>query len=130
MQTNKLILPVSIILGCIILGGFFYAIQISKQSSIEKQQQINIQQKQMEVDIKQAENKIQENQLQDCLNFAGQEFKRITAISNNVWGTMCQDSVKQGGITQDGCNSGMIESLDEDKAKKEKDIDSCYKRFK
>ncbi|MSU44951.1 hypothetical protein EXS45_02115 [Candidatus Nomurabacteria bacterium] len=42
MDKNKLILPVSILLGCIILGGFFYASQVSKQNSIEKQQQIEL----------------------------------------------------------------------------------------
>lgn len=130
MDKYKLILPISILSGCIILGIFFYAIQVKKQESIEKQQQINIQQKQAEVDREQAEKEVQKIQLEDCLNIADKEFKRITTISNNLWGTMCQDLVKQGRITQDGCNSGMIESLNEDKAKKEKDIDNCYKRFK
>jgi len=32
-------------LGCIVLGGFFYASQISKQKSIEKQQQVELQAK-------------------------------------------------------------------------------------
>ena len=41
----KLTLPVTILLSCIILGGFFYASQVSKQRSIEKQQQIELQAK-------------------------------------------------------------------------------------
>jgi len=41
----KLVLPISILLGCIILGGFFYASQVNKQRSIEKQQQIELQAK-------------------------------------------------------------------------------------
>ena len=32
MDKNKLILPISILLGCIILGGFYYASQINKQN--------------------------------------------------------------------------------------------------
>lgn len=39
MKNIKLTLPATILLGCIILGGFFYASQISKQKSIERQQQ-------------------------------------------------------------------------------------------
>ncbi len=38
----KLSIPLAIILGCLILGGAFYMIQASKQKSIEKQQQIEL----------------------------------------------------------------------------------------
>lgn len=38
MDRKKIILPISILLGCIILGGFFYAGQVNKQQSIERQQ--------------------------------------------------------------------------------------------
>ena len=40
MNKNKLILPVSIIIGCFILGGFFYLVQLNKQSSIKEQQKL------------------------------------------------------------------------------------------
>jgi len=43
MDKHKFILSISILLGCIILGGFIYASQISKQESIKKQQQIKLQ---------------------------------------------------------------------------------------
>lgn len=42
MQKEKLILPVSILLASLVLGGFFYASQINKQESIERQQRIKI----------------------------------------------------------------------------------------
>ena len=42
MSKNKLMLPVSILLGCIILGGFYYANEVSKRRTIEKQQAIQI----------------------------------------------------------------------------------------
>ena len=65
MNKKNLFLPISIVLGCIILGGFFYAIQIQKQQSIERQQQAELNQKQVELkaeaDAKQA---TQEEQLQ------------------------------------------------------------------
>lgn len=40
MDKNKWILPVSILLGCVILGGFYYGSQVSKQRSVDKQQAI------------------------------------------------------------------------------------------
>ena len=45
MGKNKLILPVSILLGAIVLGGFLYASQVSKQRSIEKQNQLELESK-------------------------------------------------------------------------------------
>lgn len=40
---NKLSLPAVILIASIILGGFYYASQVSKQRSIEKQQEIKLQ---------------------------------------------------------------------------------------
>jgi len=45
MDKNKLVLPVSILVGCIVLGGFYYASEANKQASIEKQQQVELQAK-------------------------------------------------------------------------------------
>jgi len=39
---KRFIIPSSILLGCVILGGFFYASQINKQKSIEKQKQMDL----------------------------------------------------------------------------------------
>lgn len=36
MNKQKLVLPISILLGCIILGGFYYVVQLNKQSFAEK----------------------------------------------------------------------------------------------
>jgi len=41
-KINKLILPATILIASLILGGFFYASQTNKQRSIEKQQLIKI----------------------------------------------------------------------------------------
>ena len=38
-KLNNLSLPAVILIASIILGGFFYATQVNKQSSIERQQQ-------------------------------------------------------------------------------------------
>ena len=39
---EKLILPITILLACAILGGFLYATQISKQKSIERQESLRL----------------------------------------------------------------------------------------
>lgn len=41
-KTNKLSLPVVILISSIVIGGFYYASQVSKQNSIERQQVIKI----------------------------------------------------------------------------------------
>ncbi len=44
-KINKLTLPATILIASVIIGGFIYASQVSKQKSIEKQQQIELQAK-------------------------------------------------------------------------------------
>lgn len=59
-KNNKLILPITILVASVIVGGFIYASQISKQKSIEKQQQTEIYSKQLELDAKkEADTKIE-----------------------------------------------------------------------
>jgi hypothetical protein len=42
-KINKIPLPITILLGCIILGGFYYATETSKEASIERQHQADLQ---------------------------------------------------------------------------------------
>lgn len=44
-KNNKLTLPIAILIASVIVGGFIYASQMSKQQSIEKQQQAELQAK-------------------------------------------------------------------------------------
>lgn len=44
-KINNLSLPVTILIASIILGGFYYITQVSKQNSIEEQQRIELQAK-------------------------------------------------------------------------------------
>ena len=39
-KLHKLMLPITILVACLILGGFYYLTERNKQASIEKQQQI------------------------------------------------------------------------------------------
>ncbi len=42
INKEKLILPVTILIASFILGGFYYASEVGKQRSIERQQQFKI----------------------------------------------------------------------------------------
>lgn len=56
-MNNKIIIPISILLASIILGGFFYASQINKQRSIERQQEMKIAEDRRVEEAKQAQEK-------------------------------------------------------------------------
>ena len=42
-KTTKLAIPATIIIASLILGGFYYASQVNKQKSIERQQELKLQ---------------------------------------------------------------------------------------
>ena len=44
-KPNELSLPIVILIASVILGGSYYGVQVNKQKSIEKQQQIELQAK-------------------------------------------------------------------------------------
>jgi len=47
-KNSKLSLSATILLGCFILGGFYYATETNKQKSIERQQQVELRAQQAE----------------------------------------------------------------------------------
>jgi len=47
-KINKLTLPATILIASLILGGFYYATQVNKQKSIERQQQLELEQEHKE----------------------------------------------------------------------------------
>ncbi|MFW6026652.1 MAG: hypothetical protein ACOCRX_09945 [Candidatus Woesearchaeota archaeon] len=79
MNKEKLVLPTSILLGCLILGGFYYASQVNKQRSIERQQQIEIErekQERIDKELKEQEAKEEEQQaLNDCISDAEYNYQ-------------------------------------------------------
>jgi len=52
IKNFRLTLPITILLSCIVLGGFFYATQVIKQRSIEKQQRLDLQAKSLQEELK------------------------------------------------------------------------------
>ena len=84
-KINKLSLPAVILIASVIFGGFYYASQVSKQKSIEKQQQIKIEQErqdQLAKELKEQEVKAEVDKraelnaflLDDCLNTASKNY--------------------------------------------------------
>jgi hypothetical protein len=83
LDLNKLIVPVAIVIGSLIIGGFYYATQINRQVSIERQQRLEFE----EAKIKQlAEDEIKQKEYlaqrkSDCLdiyNTEGAKWENVT----------------------------------------------------
>ncbi len=55
---HKLYVPISILVGCLVLGGFYYATEASKEASVERQQQVELasQQAQQAADLQAKQN--------------------------------------------------------------------------
>lgn len=64
---NTLILPVTVLMASVILGSFYYMSQVSKQRSIEKQQQLEFQLKQSELDAKKEASEKLEKEKRDVM---------------------------------------------------------------
>lgn len=77
-KINKLSLPTTIIIASLIFGGFFYASQVNKQKSIERQQQAEMEQKkqeQLDEELKEQEAKGEaEKTLSSCIDEAEQRY--------------------------------------------------------
>jgi hypothetical protein len=96
MDKHKLLLPISILLGCIVLGGFFFATQVIKQRSIEKQQQIELRVK-IEADRVKAEQDAADKETQKATESFNNNLKCQTLLKdlkqrwNNVVGIYYSD---------------------------------------
>ncbi len=83
-KMNKLSLPITILIAAIILGGFYFASELNKQKSIEKQQQAALQAKNEEL-IQQKEQHDRDfdaSQKEACLAI----YKQESSKWNNVDG--------------------------------------------
>jgi len=122
---EKIILSVTILLASIILGGFYYATQISKQKSIEKQQQIKLQ---AEKELKKKEENILEKQKNEkrkkdiayalCVENAEDNYWRYMELN----GTGKRDDKK-------GVNAYQ-ETWDVADKNKQQDIQNCFNQHK
>jgi len=139
-KINKLILPATIIVTSLILGGFFYASQVNKQKSIEGQQQVKIEQEkqdQLDEELKEQKNKEQAEQLLNaCIANADNSLE-------NSFISLCKDDERISGSDEANCLMGTIDDkvsymtasslydslfkriLD----KREKDKAECFRRY-
>lgn len=100
MDTSKLIVPGSIVVGCAILGGVYYASEINKQESIERQQAAEIREKAAE---REAEEERQEkeyiaSQKANCLNIyqtEQDEWSNVTGWDYNEVTDTCYVTYKE-----------------------------------
>jgi len=74
---NKLSISATIVISSLILGGFYYASQVSKQKSIENQQRIELAQIEKEKEDELLRKEEKENNLSMCLEES--EYQRSTA---------------------------------------------------
>lgn len=74
---DKLLIPVSILIGSIILGWFYYSVQENKQKSIERQQQAELMEKK-----EQQKREFSASQKESCLAI----YKQESSKWNNVDG--------------------------------------------
>ena len=79
-KINKLTLPATILIASIVLGGFFYASQVNKQRSIERQQQIKLQddRRAEEVKAEQTKKEYVAKRKLECYDIEQREKKIIT----------------------------------------------------
>lgn len=81
-KINKLSLPATILIGCILLGGFYYFAQVNKQNSIEKQQKIELaerkeqQEREFSEKKEQQEREFSASQKESCLSIYKQESSK------------------------------------------------------
>jgi nitrogen fixation-related uncharacterized protein len=90
MDKNKLILPASIILSCIILGVFYYASEMSKLQFTEKQKQLDRQE-----DINKENESKMESYRKECIAKKEENIKEYEDFLNTCTG--------KGGNSIDYC---------------------------
>ena len=106
MKINKLSLPVTILIASLILGGFFYASQLNKQQSIERQQELKLRDDRLQQAIK--------NDLEN-LKLKQDECKALSVGVmkkwNNVMGVTYDNDVwKECVVTYTDTKTGEVET--------------------
>ena len=83
-KVNKLTLPATILIASLVLGGFYYANQINKQNSIERQQQIKLEAEKQEAEAKakQAHKEYVAKRKLECYEMFKDEQKRYNNVEN------------------------------------------------
>ena len=121
MEKDKLILPITIIVAVLILGGFYYATQVSKQRSIEKQQQLELSEKEVE----ETERK---TKLDECMNLAKSNYSsnwQANCIAKGLMSEKCQEIRQFPASPSISYMVYFPKHPDTDEAKFYKDFEDC-----
>lgn len=83
-KLNKLSLPAVIIIASLILGGFYFASQVIKQKSIERQQEIKLETERQETEAKaeQEQKEYVAKRKMECYEMYLSEKKRVSNVEN------------------------------------------------
>jgi len=86
-KINKLTLPATILIASIIIGGFYYASELNKQKSIERQQLAELQaQKQTEqIKSEQEKKEYTVKRKQDCYELETSERKKWNNVNDSFY---------------------------------------------
>ena len=86
-KINKLTLPATILIASIILGGFFYASQVNKQRSIERQQEIKLQEDRRieETKIEQEYKEYVVKRKKECYDYETSERKKYNNVDGSFY---------------------------------------------
>ncbi len=88
-KLNKLSLPTTIIISSLILGVFFYATEVNKQNSIERQQRIKLQDDKQQQEAKNAleDLKLKQDECRELSIGVMKKWNNIMGVTydNEVW---------------------------------------------
>lgn len=120
-KLNKISLPATILIASLILGGFYYASEVSKQKSIERQQKIKIEQEnkiQFEKNTQEAISQTESKEALDtCLSGAEKEAERLN------------QALVDYGKSKDYKGIDLSGAFADVKTQLEKDKSECFKKF-
>ena len=87
MDKNKLVLSIAILLTSIVLGGFYYASQVNKQQSIERQQEIKLQENRIleEAKAEQDEKEYIAKRKSECYDIYEKERDKYNNVVNGKY---------------------------------------------
>lgn len=116
-MNEKIILPIAIVLASFVIGGFYYAVQINKQESIEKQQSIELKNEEVELNKREAKQTELDQQYATCIKDA----------DVNYWEYMRNNGTKND---DDGLIKTSTRVSDAAAKSKQQAVDNCFKQFK
>jgi hypothetical protein len=120
---NKLSLPTTILIASMVLGGFYFATQVSKQNSIEKQQ-IELQAKQDQESRAKSNNDLQ---LDSCLTKAQQDRDDSATYWLDWEKKTCGN---YSGTYYSKCVDAVLAEIKKVDIKLQQDKDNCIKLYK